>query len=181
VFKPFERRLGFIPRWGIVPHINRQSVAEHSYYVALYADKICRMKGVQPNIRAGAVAYALRHDAAESMHGDIPSPAKKRMLGPGNIAAEDEKFKNEYTAEDYDDHFPPGEAFIIKSVVALADRLDAAMWLKQEYDMGNKHVELLLGDLTEQTIVAAKKLFPEEEANQFFFYIQNSTRLDVPE
>jgi hypothetical protein len=73
-----ELRLSFVPRWCIVKTTKTQSVAEHSYNVAVIAEKLCRVIGLGDAETGMAVREALFHDKYEVYTGDIPSPAKHR-------------------------------------------------------------------------------------------------------
>lgn len=73
-------RAQHISRWNIVATTRTQSVAEHSYNVALIVADICERLpvGRQPN-KSLLVAAALEHDQWEIITGDIPTPAKEEM------------------------------------------------------------------------------------------------------
>lgn len=74
--------LSHVPRWAIVRHSRLQSVADHSYRVAIIARELVRRLNWEN--REGLdvsrlVWLALVHDLDESLTGDIPAPAKKEM------------------------------------------------------------------------------------------------------
>lgn len=71
-----ELRLSFVPRWCIVKTTRTQSVAEHSFNVAVIAEKLCRIMKVGDEATGVVVRKALLHDRYEVYTGDIPSPAK---------------------------------------------------------------------------------------------------------
>lgn len=65
-------------RWHIVSTRKTQSLAEHSFNVALIAMEVIRLWG-EPENWAGRIAVlALEHDLDEVIVGDIPTPAKGR-------------------------------------------------------------------------------------------------------
>lgn len=68
-------RLADIKRWHIVKMDQKQSVAEHSFFVALLAMRFAAAIGCPVG---RVVQYALLHDAEESWTGDIPSPMKSK-------------------------------------------------------------------------------------------------------
>lgn len=73
-------RIGDVPRWSIVPMTRQQSVAEHSYNVWLITRVLYDILYPTPHNsmeRALTLEYALVHDLAEVVTGDIPSPAKR--------------------------------------------------------------------------------------------------------
>lgn len=94
-------RLVHIPRWGIVPMLRHQSVAEHSYNVWLLAmDLYDTIYPVPHNSdeRAAVSNWALCHDLCEVYSGDIPNTFKKNLeaVAPGAFArAEQEAMEGE--------------------------------------------------------------------------------------
>lgn len=73
--------LSHIPRWVIVPLIRSQSVAEHSFNVAMIASEIMQ-RAPQVEVRPlNVLWHALTHDIDECVTGDLPSTAK-RLLKP---------------------------------------------------------------------------------------------------
>ena len=135
-----ERILAHVPRWVVVPHVRPQSVAEHSFYVALYTDKLCKMLWWNDLNTSMAVSYALRHDMYEVFSGDIPSPAKRILTSGDTVDAFNSHFAKSMPA-DYKDGTPTGK---IHDVVKLADKLDEFFWLCTETGLGNRSVAALL-------------------------------------
>ena len=135
-----ERILAHVARWAVVPHVRSQSVAEHSFYVALYTDKLCQMLEWGDLHTSIAVSYALRHDMFEIFSGDIPSPAKRTLLTNETVAAFNRHFVKLMPA-DYKAGIPTGEIY---EVVKLADKLDEFFWLCTETGLGNRSVAALL-------------------------------------
>ncbi|QGH73623.1 MAG: putative hydrolase of HD superfamily [Podoviridae sp. ctpVR23] len=75
-------RLQHTQRWTIVPTTRPQSVAEHSFNVALIAARIARYSPVSFDLAVLGQA-ALMHDAPEAVLGDIPTPTKSKMRDIG--------------------------------------------------------------------------------------------------
>lgn len=73
-------RLRYITRHSTSLVLHRENVAEHSYYVALYADFICRWleaEGLADSIDVlGLLRRCLVHDLDESRTGDFQRPFK---------------------------------------------------------------------------------------------------------
>ncbi len=74
-------RLCTISRWGMVNTSKHQSVAEHSFNVALIASELIWRMGRNLSIPAkrlikDTLAIAIQHDMMEVLVGDIPSPTK---------------------------------------------------------------------------------------------------------
>lgn len=75
-------RLQHTMRWSIVPTTRTQSVAEHSFNVAMIAGRIARHAPIC--IDAGVLREAaLMHDAPEAILGDMPTPTKSKMRDAG--------------------------------------------------------------------------------------------------
>jgi 5'-deoxynucleotidase YfbR-like HD superfamily hydrolase len=66
---PKFRDLAHVPRWAIARTNRQQSVAEHSYYVTLYAIAIAQELEVP--ITGGFISYCLLHDMDEIHTGDL--------------------------------------------------------------------------------------------------------------
>lgn len=123
---PELRDLAFVKRWAIVRTIRSQSVAEHSFFVAVYAAKLWEeLEGGQapPDI----FMYALTHDYSEIHSGDIPSPYKKRFVNDPSSAVE----------------VPAKIAHYVK----LADLIEAMLFLIEEEKFGNQLVRPIINEL----------------------------------
>ena len=73
--------LSYVPRWTIVPMMRQQSVADHSFRVAMITIELMAIAygelGFVPHLDFGAVLHAaLLHDEREAITGDIPAPRK---------------------------------------------------------------------------------------------------------
>jgi 5'-deoxynucleotidase len=84
-FFAYLYRLRFIQRWVLMRSAVTESVAEHSFQVALLTHALCTIArevfGNKSVDAGGAVILALFHDAEEVMTGDIPSPVKHHNPG----------------------------------------------------------------------------------------------------
>jgi 5'-deoxynucleotidase len=143
-------RAGHVKRWHIVNTVTQQSIAEHSYLVAIIAMHIHRW--VQP---AGDVEpmetgiYALFHDAPEIRTGDIPTPAKRLLreterppttdFGP----AEMDLFERlDFNLLPECPFIPGGEAAEISIMcVRMADAIEAAHWIRE--NGAGRHAEIV--------------------------------------
>jgi hypothetical protein len=66
-------RLGAVKRWHIIDTTRVQTLAEHSAVVAMLAGEIARQLGHDP---LPYIHWGLYHDVAETVVGDVPTPAK---------------------------------------------------------------------------------------------------------
>jgi len=134
-----SRRLSYVQRWAIVPKIRNQSVAEHSYYVALYTKGMCDTMGLSSEETTEALSYALVHDMAEAFTGDIPSPLKRRL---SDYDSAEKAIKHWMMDES------PATSSLTKKLVKIADLLDAVVWLTEEEGMGNTRLTKLRREIT---------------------------------
>lgn len=71
--------LSTIKRWGVIRTLQTQSVADHSFNVAMYVDRVMsRNETFTCEEIAEAVRYALWHDMSECFMSDIPTYVKAR-------------------------------------------------------------------------------------------------------
>lgn len=136
----FEERLSTVPRWNIVRTIRQQNVAEHSFNVALIADWLCDTYfPLSESEKLAVIRNALLHDKSEGFSGDVASPAKgffnedlmlRYHAQKGRITRHDPLLSVEH-----------------EKIVKLADRIDAAIFMRIEMIMGNKTVVRLYDEL----------------------------------
>jgi len=114
----WSRRLSVVPRWSIVPTIQRQNVAEHSFHVAQTALWLLQYHitadgapETMASIKLAVLEHALEHDVDEAATGDRPTTTK--------------------ASKSYG--FMPQHAIIVK----VADILEALAFLHEEKLMGN--------------------------------------------
>jgi 5'-deoxynucleotidase len=128
------RDLSYVPRWSIVRVAKPQSVAEHSFYTAVYAAYFADMIGWRyRGSREQLLLAALWHDAEEQFVGDIPGPAKHLGL----VTLDRKKITDEMLRRF-------GVAWVTsatteeKDIVKAASLLDDALFLCGEIQRGNK-------------------------------------------
>jgi 5'-deoxynucleotidase YfbR-like HD superfamily hydrolase len=137
------RELSFVERWSIARTLRRQSVAEHSYFVTLYADRTMDMLGWLPGngARLDVLRWAIYHDLPEAGLGDIQGPAKRALLHTGGNLS---KIEYDYVSSRFGPDTPvaPIEtsscSHAAASIVRFADRLEEAMFIATEFQMGNR-------------------------------------------
>lgn len=159
VFEREYRDLAHVPRWTIARTIRAQSVAEHSYYVTLYAFQIAGLLlGWGGERLMLLMTYALHHDIEESFTSDLPGPTK-RTLREGREKEWDmwvdrmvvERFHNCW-------HRPIDSEKDIIAVLKVANLMDEVMFLCGELQMGNKAIKHMLQRAENRLVDAWYKL-----------------------
>lgn len=121
------RRLSTVPRWGVIPTIQSQNVAEHSFHVASIAGWLCQFTAYCDSLdkRGLVIQRAMVHDSREAVSGDIPSPYKKFVDDPEDVHEEGQ----------------------LQVIIKLADLLESIAFLKEETAMGNGRVTPVINSL----------------------------------
>lgn len=78
--------LSIVPRWSIVDHRRPQSVADHSFRVAVIARELFERLG-HPPLTTTELWWCLDHDGPESRSGDVSGEFKRRLSNPAGWAA----------------------------------------------------------------------------------------------
>jgi len=143
MFEQDLRTLSHVARWGTVRRLRDQNVAEHSYFVTVYAVQIANRVGWKGDM-AELMQWALVHDAPECFSGDIQGPTKRAVVDPDRMVAFEiaemerrfpRSFLGEYIANQDVVHND------VKRIVKCADIADEAAYLAIEMSMGNASVE----------------------------------------
>lgn len=130
------RDLAHVHRWGILRRIRQQSVAEHSFFVAIYAIEIAEFIEWQGD-HYTLIRAALSHDMPEVRTGDLPGPTKRAVLDAERL--------DSFESRTMQDLFPTHQNFFrtngeAGNILAVADILDATLFLADEKNMGNRSV-----------------------------------------
>lgn len=145
-----ERMLARVSRWAIVPTIQRQSVAEHSFFVALMATRLAaviRWKATNQDM-FHLSRYALLHDSLEAVTGDLPTPIKKHLK---ELSKAEHALLSETTNEFRKmrnmiaQHAQPW--LDISALVGFADSLEALAFLHTEHMLGNRAVTKVAAEI----------------------------------
>ena len=78
-FFSFADRMKYIKRWQLMRSVREENIMEHSQQVAMFAHALAVIKNriYGGNVNAEkAVLYAVYHECAEVMTGDLPTPIK---------------------------------------------------------------------------------------------------------
>lgn len=109
-------RLRIVPRWCVIPTIQKQNVAEHTFNVMMLCDWLLSYhKDVNPTFHIDVMRYALGHDRHEALTGDVAAGSKPIPTWQ-DVAGK-----------------PPLEV-----IVKVADYLDAIAFLQEEIRLGNR-------------------------------------------
>lgn len=124
-----------IIRYNTRNHIKNESVAEHSFYVALIGLRICEVLKTNKDITNEVLVKALLHDMPEIEINDITHDAKIRL----NLVKYLVQYENDY----YNREFPSFAKLMKKSsklsavIVDLADALSVKQFVLNEFSLGN--------------------------------------------
>lgn len=138
VDKPFAlafRDMAYVPRWVILRRHRQQYLAEHSYFVAIYAQQVARLIGYHDLYEV--VWFALLHDIDETITGDIPGPIKRSAFDKNKAkSAMQDVMIDKFGADiSTDASFTNDE---VRAIVSVADSIEEVCYLMEEMSMGNK-------------------------------------------
>ena len=148
-FYAYMARMKLIKRWGLRHNTREENDQEHSLQVTMIAHALAMYK----NRRYGGsvdvekvLLYALYHEAAEVITGDLASPIKYFNPGIRDAYKEIERMASEklleYLPEDMKEDFRallfPDEESCEWRIVKAADRISAYVKCLEEYGYGNR-------------------------------------------
>jgi len=130
-------RLSNLKRWGIVEMSRSQSVAEHSYDVAMISAFIVDSlpnKIKTAHLREIVINWSLVHDLPELVTGDIPTPIKGLIKHSLDGAEEDlfPKLTN----------FKKGHSKLAMAICKAADLMDAIQFARK-FCVDSRKVEII--------------------------------------
>ena len=144
-----------IKRFGTMPMIQFESVAAHSYNVAMMALLIADFEDSGKIDKEMLLRKALVHDFEESILSDIPHSIKHRYKGgqlakmlkelvPGLIREEIFKELPRAMREEYAHHSQTAKEGLEGRIVEAADAMDTVVTAIREMHMGNRYFEKVL-------------------------------------
>ena len=133
-------RLKNVIRYNTRCKIKEESVAEHSFYVALFTLKICEEYHIDEQTSRLCLIKAILHDMPEIDLNDITHDVKERLkLRPFLKQYEDEYFEKYFKtyANTMTKSLP-----IVDNIVVLADAWSVYQYSLNELQLGNKSIEI---------------------------------------
>lgn len=144
------RRASHVWRFSAQPMIQRENVAEHSFWTAIIAVTIAyeiESKVDQPNLAAEVALRSILHDIEETMTGDLVRSMKYFNVATRQAIA---KVEDEFAAVLFNGLGETGgkmmhiwttakDVSLAGQVVALADLLCVLASCAQEFSFGNTH------------------------------------------
>ncbi|MCX7924112.1 MAG: HD domain-containing protein [Clostridia bacterium] len=153
-------QLDNIIRYNTFPKFKQESVATHSYYVALFTMMICDELDVDSEIHVKAIEMALVHDIPEVVINDVTYAAKKAIPGLREML---EKHELNILHDMYPRQYaylnsPTTKEEIAEAIVRLADIISVLQFVDYEVSMGNQNVIDWVGDTIERIKVQKEKI-----------------------
>lgn len=145
MFEREYRELSDVPRWTIIRTIQKQNVAEHTFYVTLYAGQIADTINWEGD-RAQLLDMALRHDVEEMYMSDIPGPSKRAIIAHRSdyhnhcMQENMRRFNEDYGKRSGEWRIPVPFYQEMKAIIKVADLLDECFFLATDQQLGNKAV-----------------------------------------
>jgi len=157
------RELEHVPRWAIIRCIRQQSVAEHSYFTAMYANKIAEIIGWDkkyPYEIHKLITYALWHDIEECFMSDIPGPIKHGIVNEElyDKFADNQckKYWGKSKNDIIDERFPHDRQII--QIVKCASTIEELFYLLGESQLGNRTIYDIIKASNKKAITELKDL-----------------------
>jgi len=134
-------KLSNVIRYSQQDKIKNESVAEHSFYVAWFANRICTKYNLCGKIRLMALEAAILHDIPEAITNDITYDVKCMIPEISTLLQPyEENIIIEHSIDVYETLFHPEswEQRVAKAVVKHADVLSVLQYCQHEEMLGNK-------------------------------------------
>lgn len=151
--------------------IKDETVAEHSFYVMWFVNKICTEYNLSDTIRLMALEGALLHDVPEVITNDITYDVKQMLPEVSDLLKPfEEKVIKEHSERAWKILFNPetSEEKIAKKVIKHADILSARQYCYNESSMGNTNFKTLYIETNlrvAQSSYELQELIKREEEN----------------
>lgn len=158
------RDLSFRSRFALARQIKGQNVAEHSFYVAVYAGLIADFLHWDGN-KGQLLQYALWHDTGEAITGDIPGPVKRNMQ-----SEKSDQFELRWNQLIFGDDYVKAAApdAQMRAIVKTANLLDETLYLAGEMQMGNQAILLFFSN-SEMRLLKSIENLPAPERHEMLY------------
>lgn len=157
-YSKLARRLSDVTRVHTQQMRKPQSVAEHSFNMAMFANRIADLMKSCPTTgpidRLYLVNRCLFHDLPEVVTGDIPYTTKRYLSKPTVIAMEEQMLNNEVGLDLCSEKLKEvaswvwGTERLEDHLFSFIDRLEFFLTMVGEVELGNSDVEPLLDRAT---------------------------------
>lgn len=157
-------KLSNIVRYSQQNKIKHETVAEHSYYVMWFVNRLCTKYGLSDKIRLQALEAALLHDIPEVITNDITYDVKRMIPEVSALLQPYEKqVISEHSVNACNTLFYPetDEDNLAKTLVKHADILSVMQYCKNEEKLGNKNFTELRKATEERLVESKAKLLDE--------------------
>ena len=142
MFQREYRDLRFVNRWQIARRLKDQNLAEHQYFVALYARQVAHFIEWKGDIGALLTA-ALVHDIGELISGDLPGPFKRLF---SDKMWNDVEREIDGTLHERGLWRPHRNDNDVDMIIKVADLIDEAGWVYDEINLGNQSLTNVLSN-----------------------------------
>lgn len=135
-------KLSNIIRYSQQNKIKNETVAEHSYYVSWFVNRLCTKYSLSDTIRLMALEAALLHDVPEVITNDITYDVKRMIPEvPGLLQPYEEEVIREHSSRAHKVLFNPEtrDEIVAKKIVKHADILSVLQYCQNEEALGNKN------------------------------------------
>ena len=161
-------KLTNIIRFSQLNKIKKESVAEHSYYVMWFVNRLCTKYKICDKIRLMALEAALLHDIPEVITNDITYDVKQMVPEISALLQPyEEAVINEHSMEACNILFYPKtpEEHLAKALVKHADILSVYQYCYNEEQLGNKNFTELR-KATEHRLADSREVLEEAISKQ---------------
>jgi len=148
-FFAFLNRMKYIERWGLMRNATSDNLQEHSLVTAMIAHMLCLIENKLYEGKLNpekAAVYAMYHDAAETITGDMPTPVKYFDATMRSTYAKIEELANEKLVAKLPLEFRDDFREILKfeeitpeykPIIKAADKISAYIKCIEEEKYGN--------------------------------------------
>lgn len=156
------QRMSFMKRFNNEVHLHEENVAEHSFYVSVFAMMLCDEFAVSSNMRRVIIEKAIVHDIHEVVISDVPHNVK--MIDE-SILRFYTNYESKYNAYHFAslvqlyDQLTLHDRQVCDEVVTLADVLSVVQYSQLEVSLGNKKFEKILEGAWERVNESINKLY----------------------